>query len=349
MPWFKVDDHFDDHPKTQGLSLAAIGLWTLCGSFCSRRLTDGLVSRSKAVQYAKGHRTAERLAQELVDAGLWTVEGDGWRYHDWPDYQPTKAEVEAERLKHYEAKRRAGQMGGVRSGEVRKAKQEGSRNETEVKQERSRDEAEGQADGQAETKQNEAPIPIPIPIQLTPPIGGVCAPPALTPSPEAPRRRSGTRLPPDWTPSAPTLDRFRTQERVDASASLERFRNHFLAKPGKEGVKLDWEATFRNWVLEDIRRGHAVPYRERTAPKVSPEPEDPPPLTPEQQALMSEQAKAFGETLRQLSLSKRPKYLTDPLNETTAGRDEDAAQLPPPPPEVADAPTGQAGAGNEVP
>ncbi len=68
----------------------------------------------------------------------------------------------------------------------------------------------------------------------------------------------GTRLPEGWTPKAETLQRFRTREHVDASGSLERFRNHWLAKAGAQGVKVDWEATFRNWVLEDIARGRAV-------------------------------------------------------------------------------------------
>ena len=75
---------------------------------------------------------------------------------------------------------------------------------------------------------------------------------------KAPRAVRGTRLSESWSPKPETLKRFRDRERVDALGSLERFRNHWLAKAGAQGVKVDWEATFRNWVLEDVARGRAV-------------------------------------------------------------------------------------------
>jgi hypothetical protein len=47
----------------------------------------------------------------------------------------------------------------------------------------------------------------------------------------------GSRLPPDWTPEG-DYDR----------EELERFRDYWIAKAGKDGVKLDWQATWRNWL-----------------------------------------------------------------------------------------------------
>lgn len=47
----------------------------------------------------------------------------------------------------------------------------------------------------------------------------------------------GSRLPPDWLPEG-TFE----QEEV------ERFRDYWTAKAGKDGVKLDWQATWRNWL-----------------------------------------------------------------------------------------------------
>jgi len=32
------------------------------------------------------------------------------------------------------------------------------------------------------------------------------------------------------------------------SREAERFRDYWIAKPGKDGVKLDWAATWRNWM-----------------------------------------------------------------------------------------------------
>jgi hypothetical protein len=40
---FRVSDGFPDHPKTLGLTLEAIGLWTLAGCWCARYLTDGYI------------------------------------------------------------------------------------------------------------------------------------------------------------------------------------------------------------------------------------------------------------------------------------------------------------------
>lgn len=58
---------------------------------------------------------------------------------------------------------------------------------------------------------------------------------------------------------------FCRQARPDLSpaATWDRFRDHWAAKPGKDGVKLDWLATWRNWV----RGERAMPQ-----PRASPSP-----------------------------------------------------------------------------
>jgi hypothetical protein len=55
----------------------------------------------------------------LVDAGLLVEDAsrDGWRFHDYADYQPTKAELEAQSKQ----KRSAGQAGGKQSASRRQA------------------------------------------------------------------------------------------------------------------------------------------------------------------------------------------------------------------------------------
>lgn len=64
------------------------------------------------------------------------------------------------------------------------------------------------------------------------------------------QRSRGSRLPPDWEPSE-ILKAWAVKERpdLDADTTLARFKNHWIAVPGSKGLKLDWEATFRNWVL----------------------------------------------------------------------------------------------------
>jgi uncharacterized protein YdaU (DUF1376 family) len=50
-------------------------------------------------------------------------------------------------------------------------------------------------------------------------------------------------LPDDW-------EYWANKERPDLNAKqvAEQFRDFWCAKPGKDGVKLDWQATWRNWV-----------------------------------------------------------------------------------------------------
>jgi uncharacterized protein YdaU (DUF1376 family) len=62
----------------------------------------------------------------------------------------------------------------------------------------------------------------------------------------------GTRLPPDWRPSE-LLSAWAAKERpdLDVDAVVAKFRDWWISKPGKGGLKLDWDATFRNWVRDE--------------------------------------------------------------------------------------------------
>ena len=98
MSWFRCDDQLADHPKVMALDalrVPAIGLWTLCGTYCARHLTDGFVPRGVAVMY--GGRDAKKLTDALVRSGLFVVVDGGWRLHDYLDWNPSREKVLAER------------------------------------------------------------------------------------------------------------------------------------------------------------------------------------------------------------------------------------------------------------
>lgn len=72
------------------------------------------------------------------------------------------------------------------------------------------------------------------------------------PSSKSPR---GTALPKDWT----LPDDWRAwadgeRPDLDASRTAEEFRDYWVAKPGKDGRKADWQATWRNWVRNQRQR-----------------------------------------------------------------------------------------------
>lgn len=103
MPWFRVDDGFHSHPKRLSVTLAAVGLWTVAGSWSSAHLTDGAVPDAYLESLSPD---APMLAGELVAAGLWKRRKGGYQFHDWQKKNPTKEAVENERNAAAERQRR---------------------------------------------------------------------------------------------------------------------------------------------------------------------------------------------------------------------------------------------------
>ena len=59
----------------------------------------------------------------------------------------------------------------------------------------------------------------------------------------------GRRLPSDWRPTDDDwATAYRLLGRQKAEIELAKFRDYWPAKPGKDGRKLDWDMTWRNWV-----------------------------------------------------------------------------------------------------
>jgi hypothetical protein len=107
MAWAKVDDRFHEHPKVievraQG-GWAPIGLWLAALTWSNSNLTDGLIPAS----WVKLNNGMEH-AEHLVTAGLWIedAETEGFRFKDFGDYQPSRADVIAKREKDLERKRK---------------------------------------------------------------------------------------------------------------------------------------------------------------------------------------------------------------------------------------------------
>lgn len=59
----------------------------------------------------------------------------------------------------------------------------------------------------------------------------------------------GSRLPKDWQPPLEYID-FCKKERpdLDANSVADEFKDYWISVAGAKGVKLDWFATWRNWV-----------------------------------------------------------------------------------------------------
>jgi hypothetical protein len=110
MSWFKIDDKMTFHHKVLKAGNAAIGAWARIGALVSLHQRDGFIDRKSALTIA----TLKELSR-LQEAGLLDVVEGGYRMHDFLDYNPTAAEVQAKR----DARAEAGKRGGLRSAEVR--------------------------------------------------------------------------------------------------------------------------------------------------------------------------------------------------------------------------------------
>jgi len=231
MPWFKVDDGLWGHPKWLALAgkPGARALWVTAGSWSAANLTDGQVPRHVLV--VLGGKPKDAAA--LVEVGLWLVEAGGWSFHQWtePGRQPTREDVEAKRAEARDRMQR-------------------NREQARQARERSREQA-------ANVRANfESRSPYPDPTRPDPTRPKEETPPP-TPSVGPPTPR-GHRLPDDFEPDAVLLAWVRANCPDVPRTEHDKFVDHWRAQPGAKGRKLDWPATWRNWMRraqEDIRSG----------------------------------------------------------------------------------------------
>lgn len=96
--WTKLDDGFLGHPKILAAGDQCELLYVRALVYSARYLTDGFISRS-ALNSLTRARHPDELADKLVEVGLWEEDDllDGWRIHDYHDYNPSAEEVKRER------------------------------------------------------------------------------------------------------------------------------------------------------------------------------------------------------------------------------------------------------------
>lgn len=74
------------------------------------------------------------------------------------------------------------------------------------------------------------------------------------PPSEGPKKAAkGTRLPDTWKPPPDACPELGLSTEFIAAETLK-FRDYWKAQPGQRGVKLDWDATWRNWLRRAAER-----------------------------------------------------------------------------------------------
>lgn len=224
MPWFKVDDAFHGHPKVMELSPAAVGVWTLAGSWCANYLTDGEIKT--AIVRRLG--ATDEMVQELVNAGLWIDIGGAYQFKDWDEYQPLKADVEAERNAARERMKavRAKKKGVDRSGEQLENVQPNN---------------PGTFGGTSEE------------VRVTPTQS--LSHPDPVPSLPSSRKKPAHPIPDSWEPND-THKQYAEAEGINLTFQAAKFRTHAEAKDRR---LVNWDAGFKNWLIGAERTTQTKP------------------------------------------------------------------------------------------
>jgi hypothetical protein len=212
VPWFKVDDAFHGHPKVMELSPAAVGVWTLAGSWCANYLTDGEIKAGVVRRFGAD----DAMIQELVNAGLWIDIGGAYQFKDWDEYQPLKEEVEAERNA---ARDRMKAVRAKKKGVERSPEQPANVHPNNT----------GTFGGTSEE------------VRVTPSL-----PAPSHPDPSSSRRSPERSLPEDWKPNVGHQEKAAAKH-LDVRFLAESFRNHAATNDRRAR---DWDAAFRNWILK---------------------------------------------------------------------------------------------------
>ncbi len=107
--WVKIDYRMTENPKVAALNDSAFRAYVCAITYSARNLTDGFLPNAVAKTFANGSLDA------LCAAGLWEVAGDGYRIHDYLDYQRSKADI----LELRQARTAAGSKGGKASSRAK--------------------------------------------------------------------------------------------------------------------------------------------------------------------------------------------------------------------------------------
>ena len=142
MPWVKLDDAILDNPKILEAGPLGFALHVAAICYCARNLTDGFLPTPKAASLldlsgvhcdhanpcgraAYGRPTGMSggvvdvadVIEMLVELGLWHRVDGGFEVHDFLEYNPSRAKVEADRQQAKEQRSEAGKASAAKRRE----------------------------------------------------------------------------------------------------------------------------------------------------------------------------------------------------------------------------------------
>jgi hypothetical protein len=111
MAWANLDDKYPKHPKVVALSDSAFRLHTSGICYCAEFKTDGHISTEVIPALVPRFRRA--ALTELVEKGLWNLNGTGYQIHDYLQWNRSKKQIETERERIHRTRSAAGKKGAA--------------------------------------------------------------------------------------------------------------------------------------------------------------------------------------------------------------------------------------------
>ncbi len=221
--WVPLDVNFLWDDAILGCDVEAQMLYVRALCLSKQTESHGFISRKQVASLCFGLLEAnENLVKQLLESDLWTDTEEDYFIRSWFKYNKTPEELE--KLSAVRAK--AGSKGGRA-----KPKQVAS----------------------TVRKQNQAEVEVEVEVEVENSLS--CAPQAAQNGRTQKPKTKGTRIerPFDVTDEMVTW----AEQEIpwfDWSKETPKFLDYWSAKPGANGVKLDWVATWRNWMRTAAER-----------------------------------------------------------------------------------------------
>lgn len=241
MDWVKLSARYYLDPAIVNADADTEVMFTRAIAYAGDQETHGFVPAGMLPALCR-RRRYETCVEALVAAGLWRPVRGGYKITRWQEWQSELEAIVARRSADRDRKRR----------ERERASTENRTSSTQVDQGTkpqargvSRDTSPDLSDPLIERRETD----------IDPP----------HPSGAPPPRKRGTRIPADFrvTDGMVAWAREHTPN-VDGRAETAKFIDYWQAKAGRDACKLDWTATWRNWMR---RSAEQQPSSSRQASK----------------------------------------------------------------------------------
>jgi hypothetical protein len=214
--WGKVYGSLHSSLKWQRANDSARALWVTALSWSIAQGSDGVVP-SDALRMLGSRRSA---ANKLVEVGLWEVEGDGWRFHDWLGHNVSDQQIQDQReaTRTRVQKHRVNKSNGVTSP-TGNALHVTPRNTARTEQNRTEEEGVRSQGHQSDRHDEPPPLETSIPSHV---------------------------LPASWGPTT-RHKAYAMENGLRIAREVEKFRGNARAS---RKSRIDWDAEFDAWLAK---------------------------------------------------------------------------------------------------